>query len=154
MFIPTKEYLFGSLFLLANRLQAVGDTILEEITLKQWILLVMIFNMDKNKPSVSEIAEFIGSTRQNVRKMLDTLATNGYVTLSVSDQDRRSLAVSLTDKTLFFFRDFESWGSEFLKELFAGIEPDLLEATRYTFETLFNNLEGMKKKYEKINSHL
>lgn len=154
MAIPTKEYLFGSFFLLANRLQVMGDGVLEEITLKQWLLLVMIFNMDKNKPSVSEIAEFMGSTRQNVRKMLDTLATKGYVTLSVSEQDRRSLAVSLTDKALFFFREFESMGSEFLEGLFAGIEPALLEATRYTFEALFNNLEGMKEKYEKNNRHL
>lgn len=43
----TKGYLFGHLFLLANRLQALGDAYLAEMTTKQWLLLIVIFNMEK-----------------------------------------------------------------------------------------------------------
>lgn len=149
-----KEYLFGGVFLLAYKLQALGDSALEEITLKQWFLLMMMSNMEKDQPSVTEIAQFIGSTRQNVRKMLDTLAAKGYVSLRVNEADKRNLSVSLTEQTLAFFLHFEARGTAFLEQLFFGISPDLLNSSRLTFETLFCNLERMEEAYGKNRRHL
>ncbi len=140
----TKEYIFGSIFLLANKLQTLGDTVLEKITLKQWLLLIVIFNMKKKQPSVTEIAESMGGTRQNVRKMLEVLSAKGYVTLCVNKRDKRNLSVALTEQTFLFFTQFEAKGAAFLEQLFAGIHPDLQENTRITVEALFNNLEKMK----------
>ncbi|MCQ1528820.1 MarR family winged helix-turn-helix transcriptional regulator [Lutispora saccharofermentans] len=154
MDIPTKEYLFGSIFLLANKLQTLGDAFLEQMTLKQWLLLIMIFNMENKQPSVTEIAEFIGSTRQNVRKMLGVLSAKGYVTLCVNKQDKRNLSVALTEKTFLFFTQFEAKGAAFLEQLFDGINADLQESARITMETLFNNLERMKMQYEKSDRHI
>lgn len=144
----TKEYVFGSLFLLANRLQTLGDAFLEEITLKQWFLLIMILNIPKEAPSITDIAEFTGSSRQNVRKMLDVLAGKGYVTFSVSQRDKRNMTVSLTPQIFQFFNKFEAKGTVFLEQLFYGINDDLLEGTRRTFETIFINLERMEKENE------
>lgn len=154
MDISTKEYLFGSIFLLANKLQTLGDAFLEQMTLKQWLLLVMILNMEKKQPSVTEIAESIGSTRQNVRKMLEALSAKGYVTLCVNEQDKRNLSVALTEKTFLFFTRFEAKGAAFLEQLFDGIHSDLQESTRITVETLFNNVERMKMQYEKSDRHI
>ncbi|MPM42115.1 hypothetical protein SDC9_88777 [bioreactor metagenome] len=154
MDVPAKEFIFGSIFLLANRLQALGDSVLEEITLKQWFLLVMIHNMDQEQPSATEIAEFIGSTRQNVRKMLDALAARGYVTLTPSRQDRRSLCVGLTEQTRRFFAESDARGDAFLAELFSGVDDRLLQSTRQTFELLFTNMERMTQEYGKNGSHL
>jgi len=149
-----KEYLFASVFLLSNKLQTLGDSALEKITVKQWFLLMMICKMEKNQPSVSEIAKFIGSTRQNVRKMLATLATKGYVTLRVSEEDKRNLSVSLTEQTHTFFIRFEARGAAFLEQLFSGISPDLINCSRSTFEALFCNLERMEAAYGKNRGHL
>lgn len=154
MDIPTKEYLFSSIFLLANKLQTLGDAVLEEITLKQWLLLIMIFNMEEKQPSVTEIAEFIGGTRQNVRKMLEVLSDKGYVTLCVNKQDKRNLSVALTDKTFMFFTQFEAKGAVFLEQLFNGINTDFQESSRITMEILFKNLERMKMQYGKSDSHI
>lgn len=147
----SKEYLFSSIFLLANKLQTLGDVFLEKMTLKQWLLLIMIFNMEKKQPSATEIAESIGSTRQNVRKMLEALSAKGYITLCVNEQDKRNLSVALTEKTLMFFARFEARGADFLEELFDGIHPDLQESTKITVELLFNNIERMETKYGKSN---
>lgn len=152
--MATREFLFGSIFLLANKLQTLGDNVLEEITLKQWFLLIMMQNMESQEPSVTEIADFIGSSRQNVRKMLETLAAKGYVTLTVNEQDKRNLSVSLSEKALHFFAQFEAKGHAFLDELFQGISPELQAHTRTTFELFFTNLEGMKSHYGKNGHHL
>ncbi|WP_313339813.1 MarR family transcriptional regulator [Sedimentibacter sp.] len=154
MDIPTKEYLFGSIFLLANKLQTLGDAFLKQMTLKQWLLLIMIFNMEKKQPSVTEIAESIGSTRQNVRKMLEVLSAKGYVALCVNERDKRNLSVVLTEKTFLFFTQFEAKGAAFLEQLFDGIHSDLQKSTRITVEALFNNLERMKMQYEKSDRHI
>ncbi|MEL7623092.1 MAG: MarR family transcriptional regulator [Clostridiales bacterium] len=154
MNIPTREYLFGSIFLLANKLQALGDAMLEEVSLKQWLLLAMIFNMDTKQPSVTEIAEFIGSSRQNVRKMLEVLCAKGYVTLGVNEQDKRNLSVTLTEKTFQFFGRFEAKGAAFLEQLFDGVGSPQQESARITVEALFDNLERMKIQYGKNDSRL
>lgn len=147
MEIPAREYLFGSIFLLANRLQTLGDGYLEEVTLKQWLLLIMIHVMDKEQPSVTEVADFMGSTRQNVRKMLEVLEGKGYVELSPNSGDRRTLSVALTSRTEQFFARFQAKGDAFLDQLFAEIPPEDLTVTRRTVEALFENMERMGEEH-------
>lgn len=143
--IPTKEFLFGSIFLLSNKLQALGDGYLKEITLKQWLLLIMIQTIDKEQPSVTEVAAFMGSTRQNVRKMLEALEKKGYVILSQNEKDKRNLSVVLTSQTQHFFEQFEAQGDALLEQLFQNIRPEQLATTRQTFDTLFENIERMEE---------
>ena len=147
MEIPSREYLFGSIFLLANRLQTLGDGYLEEVTLKQWLLLIMIHVMDRDQPSVTEVADFMGGTRQNVRKMLEVLEGKSFVTLSANSLDRRTLSVALTPKTEQLFVRFQAKGDAFLDRLFDGIPPEDLEATRRTVEALFENMERMGEEH-------
>ncbi len=147
MEIPAREYLFGSIFLLANRLQTLGDGYLEEVTLKQWLLLIMIHVMDREHPSVTEVADFMGSTRQNVRKMLEVLEGKGFVELLANPLDRRTLSVALTPKTEQFFARFQAKGDAFLDQLFAGIPPEELAVTRRTVEALFKNMERMGEEH-------
>ncbi|MCF2664191.1 hypothetical protein JQM66_06400 [Oscillibacter valericigenes] len=147
MEVPTREYLFGSIFLLANRLQTLGDGYLEEVTLKQWLLLIMIHVMDRDQPSVTEVADFMGGTRQNVRKMLEVLEGKSFVTLSANSLDRRTLSVALTPKTEQLFVRFQAKGDAFLDRLFDGIPPEDLEATRRTVEALFENMERMGEEH-------
>lgn len=154
MNVTAMEYIFGSIFLMSNKLQVLGDSYLEEITLKQWFLLMMIHNIGREKPSVTDVAFFIGSTRQNVRKMLNVLENKGYVEISVNPKDKRNLTVSLTAQTYQFFADFDERGEAFLQQLFHGINPRLLESTRVSFEEMFTNMEKMEEKNEKDCSHL
>lgn len=147
MDMPVKEFLFGSIFLLSNKLQVMGDGYLNEITLKQWLLLIMIKTLGKEQPSVTEVAAYMGSTRQNVRKMLEVLASKGYVSLNQNEQDKRNLSVALTQKAYCFFERFEAKGVVFLEQLFGNIEPELLESSRQAFEILFKNIEKMEKEH-------
>lgn len=152
--MDTKEYLFGSIFLLSNKLQALGDSYLEEVTVKQWFLLVMIHQLETEQPSITEVAAWIGSTRQNVRKMLEVLAAKGYVQLAVNPQDKRNLSVSLTEKTYGFFTRFDDKGTAFLEQFFVGIPAAQLENSRKIFEALFENMERMEQNNEQNRSYL
>lgn len=138
------QYLFGCFFLLANRLQALGDAYLPEITMKQWLLLIMVHTLQDDAPCVSEVAAYTGSSRQNVRKMLSVLSARGYVELCPDPHDKRNVSVRLTDHARHFFTAFEARGNFFLKQLFQGVEDATLKTGQKLFESLFQNVERME----------
>ena len=148
MDIATKEYLFGSIFLLSNKLQMLGDQYLQEITLKQWFLLMMIHTLGNKNPSVTEVAGYIGSTRQNVRKMLKVLEPKGYVKLTQNTDDKLNLSITLTEQTRTFFERFNDKGTAFMNTLFSDISDESLESCRKVFDALFQNIEKMELENE------
>ena len=139
------QFIFGSVFLLANKLQIAGDKITEELTTKQWFLLVMISKMDKELPSMTDIANFTGSTRQNITKMLLILEKKGYITISTLPEDKKSMRVTLTEKCGEHFASKEKSGNELLEKIFAGISLDKLRSVSEVFMAMFENLDIIMK---------
>lgn len=100
-----EEYIIGSISLLSNKITLFGDTIFPDITFKQWFLLMMISKMELQDKNLNSIAEVVGTTRQNVKKMLVPLESKGYVVIGKSKNDARALNVELTEKTYQYFDD-------------------------------------------------
>lgn len=100
-----EEYIIGSISLLSNKITLFGDTIFPDITFKQWFLLMMISKMELQDKNLNSIAEVVGTTRQNVKKMLVPLESKGYVVIGKSKNDARALNVELTKKTYQYFDD-------------------------------------------------
>ena len=136
-----EEYFFGSILLLANKLQVWGDDLLDDITLKQWFLLMLISKMENKNPTVKEVTKFIGTSRQNVKKMLEYLATEGYVKLCKSQTDARALNVCLTQKTFEYFRANEQKGADAVNGLFSKVSDNELEAAIHVTDKLLFALE-------------
>jgi DNA-binding MarR family transcriptional regulator len=109
-----QQYIFGCLLLLSNKLQLLGDKITGALTLKQWFLLNMIHNMKQKSPNIIEIARVIGTSRQNVSKMIAILEKKGMVKLDSSEMDHRAVNVTLTQKCFDYFASNESAGSQLL----------------------------------------
>ena len=100
-----EEYIIGSVSLIANKIMKFGDSIFPDITYRQWFLLMMISKMESQEKSINSIAEFVGTTRQNVKKMLVPLEKKGYVIIAKSSSDARALRVELTEKTYQYFSE-------------------------------------------------
>ena len=67
--VENRKFIFASLFLLANKLQTVGDRWDETITFKQWLLLIII-QFKESYPTLTETAELIGTSRQNIKQLV------------------------------------------------------------------------------------
>lgn len=145
--MPPREFVFGSILLLANKLQIVGDGLMEGLTLKQWFLLMMLnllqLDMGDEPATVSHVAEFTETSRQNVKKMLEVLQRKGFVTLSPSVTDHRALDVQLTPQSFEFFNRNEQLGEDFLKRLYRTVSDDDLQTVDRVFRQLFAELETM-----------
>lgn len=144
MNIPSdKHFIHGSIFMLANRLQTMGDRISGEITSKQWFLLMMISNLPPDPP-ISRVAQVVGSSRQNVAKMLEQLEKKACVVLQTHPQDHRSRTVRLTEKSRGLLAQISRVGTEFIEQMFDGVSPEQIVCTKQVVLQLFNNLEEME----------
>lgn len=135
--LEKEHILFESILLLANKMQTLGDKQLQTFTLKQWFLLTMMTRMDQEAPTVKEIAEYTGTSRQNVKQMLELLEKNGYVKLEKSKRDGRALNVLLTDKCRIYFEENTQEGDWMVQALFNDIPEADLDITLNVFHALF-----------------
>ena len=100
-----KNYIFGSIFLIAQRWQYIGDHYLEEagITTKQWLLMAVMAKLFEKPPTISEAAEALGSSRQNVKQIALKLQKKGFLKISRDASDSRILRLEATIKNKVFW---------------------------------------------------
>lgn len=141
--IDKEERIIGYITLLSNKLSQFGDSLLPDITFKQWFLLIMIAKMEKKEKNLNSIAEFVGTSRQNIKKMLISLENKGYVQIIKSELDARALNVELTEKSYIYFNDnadnaaretnklFESFSIDEIENLIADLEKLIYSLSQY-----------------------
>lgn len=120
-----EEYIIGCVSLLSNKLSQAGDTIFPDITFKQWFLLMMISKMEPGQEkNINSISKIVGTSRQNIKKMLISLETKGYVVIKKSVHDLRALKVELTDKTYQYFLENTDIAAQQANQLFKRFSHD------------------------------
>lgn len=145
-----EQYIHGSTFLLSNRYQIIGDRLLGgEVTMKQWLLLVIVRKIKGEALTINRLADFMGYSRQNATKLLLLLEKKGFVRLVQSNTDRRAKNVELTEKTFSFFSEMNDAGDRLLDMTFAGISDEEVEATLKVIMKLMDNAAAMMEgKYD------
>jgi len=88
---------YVNIFLLSNRLQTVMDKGLQEITSKQWVLLIMLGTFEV-APTLKELADKCGITHQSTMQLVKKLADKGYLVIEEDKKDRRAIRIVFTDK--------------------------------------------------------
>ncbi len=129
-----QKYIFGSLFLLANKLQVKGDAYLadDEMTTKQWFLIVMISQFKDTPPMLSEVANLMGSTRQNVK---------GFLVIEKDQNDNRILRLRLTEKNNKFWDKRDAKDNSFVENLFKNFTKEEIDVMYHGIEKM---LEAVK----------
>jgi len=116
--------LFGLLFALQNRLQAVGDTFYDEITCKQFFLMACMNLFQGEAPTVQDLAQVMGSSHQNVKQILNKLEQKGFVSVEPDAADRRKLRISLTEYAAVTGEKYRLKEEEFMTGLFDGVTAE------------------------------
>lgn len=137
--------LFGLLFALQNRLQAVGDTFYEEITCKQFFLLACMNLFQGEAPTVQELAQVMGSSHQNVKQILNKLEQKGFLKVEPDAEDRRKLRISLTEYAALTGEKYRAKEDEFMAKLFDGVEEEEAKQAFLTLSKMEGNLMKMRR---------
>ena len=144
----TEEFVIGAISLLSNRLSRFGDSLHPDITFKQWFLLMMISRMGEEEKNVRDIAEYTGTSRQNVKKMLSSLEKGGFVTCKRSESDGRALVVDLTDKAYRYFEENDEEAVRKTNELFeplSDMELNTLVISLQKLSSCLDSYEGIEE---------
>lgn len=146
--MPQRDYIFGAIFALSNRLQILGDSINPGMTIKQWLFLAVISKCDSDNPTLSEIAAMMGCSHQNVKKMAVILEKNGFINMQKDSKDARITRVYLTAYCGKYFEQHSRQDIEFLDKLFNGFSPKDIANLFDGFKKIENNIIKMEKKKE------
>jgi len=140
--LEQQAYIFGTIFALANRLQVLGDEFDKNITIKQWLFLVGVSQFSE-PPTVSEVANFIGYSRQNAKRIAAVLHQRGYTAIVKDKNDARALRIELTPKCTKYFAERNQREIEFLEKIFAGFDAGLTGSVCEGLRRLEQNIRGI-----------
>ena len=141
--IELSYFLLGLLSAFDNRFQAVADSAMKEVSWKQFFAIICI-NLCKDKPTVKELAEIMGSSHQNVKQILLKLEKKGFVSITVDENDKRKQRIELTDYCREFCAKNDEMTMGIMKKMFAGISEEQLQITIQTIIQIEDNLKEIR----------
>ena len=145
--LEQKAYIFGTIFTLSNKLQVLGDEFDKNITTKQWLFIIGVSTF-KEPPMISELANFIGYSRQNAKRIAAVLQKSGYVTISNDEYDARALRIELTPKCREYFEKRDKREIQFLEKIFTGFDAELTHSVYKGLIRLELNIKEIMKSDE------
>lgn len=137
--------IFGSFFTLSNRLQVVGDALDRQMTLKQWLLIAVLVKSEEEALSLSELAQRMGSSRQNVKKMALLLEKQGFLSIEKCEADKRFLQVSVTKACLAHCKGREPEENAFIERLFSDFSSEDLTELSQSLAKLSDNIARLEE---------
>ena len=138
--------IFASIFILANKLQTLGDKVVDYMSMKQWLLIAAITKSGKASLNISELAETIGTSYQNVKKMAVILEKQGFLSIDKNPSDAREVLISLTELCEEYFSRREDIEREFLLSIFGGIDEKTISNLYNGILRLHENIKLFDKK--------
>lgn len=132
--------LFGYFFAMSNRLQTVGDRFYEEITCKQFFLMICLRLFENGAPTINELSEIMGCSHQNVKSIAGKLEEKGYLEIRPDSDDARKLRIHLTSKADSLAQKYQKKELDFIDRLFTGISDKQIETTFKTLEKMEENI--------------
>ena len=132
--------LFGYFFAMSNRLQTVGDRFYEEITCKQFFLMICLRLFENGAPTINELSEIMGCSHQNVKSIAGKLEEKGYLEIRPDSDDARKLRIRLTNKADRLAQKYQKKELDFIDMLFTGISDKQIEITFKTLEKMEENI--------------
>ena len=119
---------YVNIFICANRLQAIMDSGLEEITAKQWLAITMI-DAFPEPPTLKQISEMSGVTHQSMRQIVDRLIDKGFLKVIPDEKDKRAIRLVRTEAADHLRTKKEGQDVSFVYKLFECLSEE--ETTVY-----------------------
>lgn len=142
--IESSYFLIGLLSAFENRFQAVADSTMKEISWKQFFAIICI-NMCKEKPTVKELAEIMGSSHQNVKQILLKLEKKGFVSITADESDKRKQRIELTEYCKVFCAKNDDIAMNIMRKMFKGVSNEQLQVTIQTLIHIEDNLKEIRE---------
>ena len=135
---------YALLLILLNKLQTKADSYIQEVTARQIMLLVAIGHLDKSQRSIVNIASSLGTSKQNITRLVNSMVNSGYLISTPSETDKRSVNISFTEKGLHVLNINLATANKFFPDTFKDFSKVQLKTLRNLLTKLaVNNCKQM-----------
>lgn len=93
----TQTYILAACNLLSTEFTSSVD-LGGQITYRQWFILRMLSAMGPGTHTMQDVAEFVGTTRQNAKRLLEPLDKKHLIRMQRNKKDARALDIELTER--------------------------------------------------------
>lgn len=150
--ISAEAYVYEMIFTLSNRMQCVGDRRDDAVTTIQGFLVANLTLFEDYQLNLGEMAQMLGTSRQNVKKTSDLLVKKGYVDLKKDSEDGRNIRIALTDKGREYYQIREAQEAAYLEKLFEGLDEDQVIQMKNGFKVLLENIGSIERQQTETDS--
>ncbi|MCC7557999.1 MAG: MarR family transcriptional regulator [Methanobacteriaceae archaeon] len=146
-----EKYILVVLFLVQQRWgYIINKEFMEDnITTKQWLMLVILGTAFTHDPSMEEMAQAMSTTHQNVKQLATRLENRGLLKIERDPENRRILRLKLTEEHHNFWENRREKDLKAIKSLFNGLNDEEVKnlfEIMYKLEKLSLNLYEEYKK--------
>ncbi len=138
---------YVEIFVLANQLQTVANMGMREITVKQWLPLVMLGSL-KTAPTLKELSEICGITHQSTKRLVKELEKKGFVKIEGDEKDKRVMRISVTSKLDEWIKCYSGRNYDFVHKFFSCLSDDEIKIFFTAQKKLLNNLNVLREKID------
>lgn len=135
---------YVNIFICANRLQAIMDRGMEDMTAKQWLALTML-GVFTEPPTLKEVSALSGVTHQSMRQIVDRLAEKGLLEIIPDERDRRAIRLVKTRAAEKIRERDTGRNYGFVFELFSCLDDAEAETFCIALGKLCNKLNELKE---------
>ncbi|MBV7392116.1 MULTISPECIES: MarR family winged helix-turn-helix transcriptional regulator [Enterococcus] len=142
-----QRAIFASLFIMENRLQTIFDKTDPKVTLKQFMLLVMLKFSSEEENTLTNMGNLLGCSRQNIKKLAVSLEKYDLIKIHSDSGDKRKLKLYLTVDGLKYFEEIFSLHTQSLNKLFHNYSDSELQLFFKTLMKLYGGIEKLENEY-------
>jgi len=120
--------LYRKIFIVNQRFDLLLDRFLskDNLTAKQFQLAAVIEQQFDGPPSVSEVANVLDTSHQNIKAIANKLQKKGFIQIEKDPKDRRRQLLKLTETNNEYWRNNEGVGEIFIINMFNGLNSEEL----------------------------
>ncbi|MHB9928069.1 MarR family winged helix-turn-helix transcriptional regulator [Clostridium botulinum] len=145
--IDKRYHVFGMLFLLSNKLEALGNNFLVELTTKQWFFMLILMNFFKEPPTLSELALEMGTSHQNAKQIAIKLEEKGFLVVKKDTKDKRVLRLTPTNKIEKYVKLRKDKDHFFIEKFFNVLTKEEVKNIYESFTKLLDNIKVIENKF-------
>nr|WP_025774977.1 MarR family transcriptional regulator [Clostridium botulinum] len=147
--IDKRYRVFGMLFLLSNKLEALGNNFLGELTTKQWFFMLILMNFFKEPPTLSELALEMGTSHQNAKQIAIKLEEKGFLVVKKDTKDKRVLRLTPTNKIEKYVKLRKDKDHFFIEKFFNVLTKEEVKNIYGSFTKLLDNIKVIENEFLK-----
>lgn len=122
--LEMEKYILIVLFLIQQRWGYIigKDLADDQITTKQWLMMIVMANAFRNPPSMQEVADALSTTHQNVKQLATRLEARGFLKMERDPENRRINRLKVTEECFEYWDKRTPENTRSIVSLFQGLE--------------------------------